>query len=86
MGKSKESKNPQLDAKHLAEILLKAEYIDKKSFYLHSFLRGLVVGAGGVIGATLLITVLIWILSLFDTVPFIGPFIDNTRDTIQQKR
>lgn len=80
------SKNPQLDAKHLAEVLLKAEYIDKKSFYLHSFLRGMVVGAGGVLGATLLIAVLLWILSLFDTVPLIGPTVDNARTTIEQRQ
>lgn len=78
-------KNPQLDAKHLAEVLIRAEYIDKKSFYLHSFFRGVLVGAGGVIGATVLVAILLWILSLFDTVPLIGPVLDNARTAIEQK-
>ncbi|HET7673197.1 MAG TPA: DUF5665 domain-containing protein [Candidatus Saccharimonadales bacterium] len=79
-------KNPELDAKYLAEILVKARYIDKKSFYINSFIRGVLVGAGGVIGATVLIAILLWVLSLFDTVPLIGPIIDNARETIQQQR
>lgn len=72
-----------MDAAHLAEVLIKAEYIDKRSFYIHNFLRGVVVGAGTVLGATLVIAILVWVLSLFDTVPLIGPFIDNARQTIQ---
>jgi hypothetical protein len=74
----------QFDAAHLAEVLIKAEYIDKRSFYLHNFLRGVVVGAGTVIGATVVIAAVLWILSIFDTVPFIGPFIDNIRETIER--
>ncbi len=75
----------QIDAAHLAEVLIKAEYVDKRSFYIHNFLRGVVVGAGTVLGATVLIAILLWFLSIFDTVPLIGPFIDNARQTIEQK-
>lgn len=78
-------KKEKIDAAHLAEILMKADYIDRKSLYFHSFIRGILVGAGGVIGATVLIGVIIWILSLFDTVPLVGPFFDNTRETIEQR-
>lgn len=74
-----------MDAAHLAEVLIKAEYIDKKSFYLHNFLRGVVVGAGTVLGATVVIALLLWVLSIFDTVPLIGPVIDNARQTIEQR-
>lgn len=74
----------KLDAARLTEVLLKAEYVDRKSYYLHNFLRGVVVGAGTVIGATVLIALLLWILSIFDTVPFIGPFVNHTRTTIEQ--
>lgn len=75
----------EIDATRLTDLLLRAEAVDKKSFYLHTFLRGILVGAGGVIGATLLIAILLWVLSIFDTVPLIGPLIENTRDTIEQK-
>lgn len=84
MSDKKEDKKQQLDATQLAEILMKAEQVDRKSFYLHSFLRGLLAGAGTVIGATVLIALLLWILSFFDTVPLIGPTVDNVRHSIQE--
>ncbi len=83
--KPQDNKKLEIDAKRLTDLLLRADYVDKKSLYTQSFLRGLLTGAGGVLGATLLIAILLWLLSLFDTVPLIGPFIENTRDTIQQK-
>lgn len=76
-------RNHQDVAKAL-EILFATEYIDQKKLYLHNFLRGMAFSAGGVIGATLLIALLIWFLSLFDQVPLVGPFFENTRETIQQ--
>lgn len=76
----------QMDAQHLAEVLIKAEYIDKRSFYIHNFLRGVVVGAGTVLGATVVIAALLWVLSLFDTVPVIGPYIEDTKQTIRQDK
>lgn len=83
--KSEENKRLEIDAKRLTDLLLRADHVDTKSFYIQSFLRGLLTGAGGVVGATLLVAILLWILSLFDTVPLIGPFIESTRDTIQRK-
>jgi hypothetical protein len=80
----KDQKQKELDLQKALEVLFASEYINKHKLYLHNFLRGIFFGAGGVIGATLLIAFLLWILSIFDTVPLIGPFIDNTRSTIQQ--
>lgn len=80
-----ENNKIQMDATRLTELLMKAEYVDRRSFYLHGFLRGVVAGAGTVLGATVLIALLLWILSFFDTVPLIGPFIDQTRQTIQHR-
>lgn len=84
--KDKKENKQQMDAAHLTEVLLKAEYVDRKSYYLHNFLRGVVVGAGTVLGATVLIALLLWILALFDTVPLIGPTVDNARQTIEQHK
>lgn len=80
------SKNTKIDAAHLSELLMKAEYVDRKSFYLHGFFRGIAAGAGTVLGATVVIALLLWVLSLFDTVPLIGPTIDHARQTIEQKK
>jgi hypothetical protein len=66
------------------EILFATDYIDKKKLYVSNFLRGMAFSAGGVIGATIVIGLLIWILSLFDNIPLIGPLFENTRETIEQ--
>jgi len=58
-------------------------YVSKKEGLLFSFYRGLVTGAGAFIGGTLVISVVLWILSLFNTVPFIGHIIDNVSRTLQ---
>jgi len=39
-----------------------------------SFVRGIFTGLGTVIGATLVVALLLWVVSLFVTVPFIGEF------------
>jgi hypothetical protein len=40
-------------------------------------------GFGGVIGATLVVALVIWLLSIFGNLPLIGDFFDSTKDTIQ---
>ena len=47
-----------------------------------SFLKGIAVGLGGVLGATIVVALLLWILSLFGELPWIGDFFRSTRDTI----
>ena len=42
------------------EILFTTHFIDKKRLYWENFLRGMFFGAGGVIGATVLIGLLLW--------------------------
>lgn len=65
------------------EILFTADYISKRKLYWENFLRGMAFSAGGVIGATVIITLLLWILSIFDNIPLIGPVFNNTKNTIQ---
>ena len=68
------------------EVLFAADFIDKKKLYIENFIRGIALGAGTVIGATVLVTLVLWVLSLFDTVPLIGPLFDSTGETIKQNR
>ena len=68
------------------EILFATDYIDKKKLYISNFLRGMAFSAGGIIGATIVIGILIWVLSLFDNIPLIGPLFENTRETIEQSK
>lgn len=61
-------------------------YIDRNTMYKMSFLKGIVAGLGGVIGATIVLGLLLWILSLFDETPLVGPLFDNIQQTIESKK
>ena len=78
-------KNPKEVAKAL-EVLFASDYIDTKRLHWENFVRGMFFGAGGVIGATVFIAIIVWFLSIFDSVPLIGPLFDNTKETIQQSQ
>lgn len=56
---------------------------DRKGLYRTAFLKGIVTGLGGVIGATLVIVILAWILSLLGQIPFVGPIFESVERTIQ---
>lgn len=58
-------------------------YLDAAKSYRQSFIKGLFQGFGGVIGATILVALLIWILSFFNELPFIGRITEQVQDTIQ---
>lgn len=57
-------------------------YLDAAKSYKQSFVKGVFQGFGGVIGATVLVALLIWILSLFSSVPLVGRFIDRVEETV----
>lgn len=60
-------------------------YLDRNTMYKMSFLKGVAGGLGGVIGATIVLGLLLWILSFFDETPLIGPLFDNLQQTIESK-
>lgn len=57
---------------------------NKKRFFWMSFIRGLLAGLGGVIGATIVVAIIVWLLSVFGELPVIGDFFNQTKDTLQQ--
>lgn len=74
------------DVAKALEILFAAGYVDRKKLYWENFVRGIFFAIGGVIGATVVVALLVWFLSLFDQAPVIGPYIDDTKNTIQQTK
>lgn len=56
-----------------------------KGFYKTAFLRGIATGFGGVVGATVVVALLLWVLSFFDSIPIIGGFVDSIQSTIDQQ-
>lgn len=59
-------------------------YVTKKQALSFSFLKGLATGAGAFLGGTLVIGLLLWLLSLFDQVPFVGEIIESARQNLQK--
>jgi hypothetical protein len=45
-------------------------------------MRGLFFGFGSVLGATVLVAIMIWLLSFFSDIPFIGDIVVAVRDSI----
>lgn len=63
-----------------------SDVVPGKGYYRSAFLKGVVGGFGGVIGATLLIGLLLWSLSFFTTVPVLGRFVQNIQHSLQVKK
>lgn len=61
-------------------------YINKNQTYKMSFLKGIVTGLGGVVGATIVVGLLVWALSLFGEVPLIESITEPIQDTLNTPR
>ncbi len=48
-----------------------------------SLVRGIVTGFGGVLGATVLVALLLWVLSLFNDIPLLGPVLDTIQNMVE---
>ncbi|HEY1835494.1 MAG TPA: DUF5665 domain-containing protein [Candidatus Saccharimonadales bacterium] len=59
--------------------------LNRKVLYRTSFIKGILSGLGGVIGATIGVALLLWLLSLFGQVPFIGHFVESVKHTLQNR-
>lgn len=64
--------------------LYETGYLNKKTAYKQTFIKGILAGLGGVIGATLMVAILLWFLSLFNEIPFLGPVTNSIQNTIQK--
>lgn len=57
-------------------------YVNKKQALLFTFYKGIASGFGVIIGGTIVIALLVWILSQFGQVPGIGHFVNTIQQTI----
>lgn len=56
----------------------------RKQVYAMNFLRGIFFGVGSVLGGTLIIAIIVWLLSLLTDIPGgIGDFIQYVVDVVQ---
>lgn len=61
-------------------------YRNRRQIYKMNFVRGIFFGLGSVLGGTVVIAVLIWILSWFVDFPLIGQYFKELMHTVQQGR
>lgn len=66
----------------MVESIYLTGYIDKNQMYKMSFIKGLVTGLGGVIGATIVVGIIIWLLSLFNYTP-LKPVFEPVTETLK---
>jgi hypothetical protein len=59
-------------------------YVNRRRSLGFSFLKGLASGAGVFIGGTLVITLFVWMLSLFDQVPFLDGLIRAIKSSLER--
>ena len=76
--------NNERGARHqLIEELFNDFYSSRHQVYWMNFTRGLFFGFGTLLGGTVLVAFLIWILGQFDSLPFIGEYIRNIISTMK---
>lgn len=73
------------DLGHMLENIYESGYIDRNQSYKMSFIKGMLSGLGGVIGATIVVGLLLWILSLFSSVPLAKRLVKNIQNTVQSQ-
>lgn len=78
---SKKNKELEETAKAI-QTIIESGYSSHHRVYKVNFIRGIFFGLGSALGATAILAVLIWIISLFSEVPLIGDFIDAINNTV----
>lgn len=82
----KKAKQKQSDYEKIGrtmESIVLFGYANKARLFYTNFLRGLFFGMGSALGATILIGLVIYILSLFSEIPLVGGFFEKLQTTIE---
>jgi len=69
--------------REMLEELFQDFYAHRYKLYLMNFVRGLMFGLGSALGATVIVALLLWTLSWFNEVPFIGDFARTVQHSIE---
>lgn len=72
--------------RELFEELFNDHYRYRGRIYFVNFVRGIFFGFGSVLGATLVVSLLIWLLSLFSDAPLVNGLFESIRGSITSPR
>lgn len=78
----------KVDAKVAAqalEYLMVTQFVSRRKLYIENFFRGIFFSIGTVIGAAVAVTIILWILSLFDGLPFIQNISESIENTFNNR-
>lgn len=71
----------------LLEELFNDFHKSRRQVYLMNFFRGIFFGFGSVLGATLLVAIVVWLLGQFgDIFPPLADFLNNLIESMQRRR
>lgn len=58
---------------------------NRKKFFLYSFIHGLLIGFGSVLGASLLVALFIFLLKQIEFAPIVGDFVQSILENISTR-
>ena len=74
-------------ARHnLIEELFYDFHKSRAQVYKMNFIRGIFFGLGSVLGGTIIVAIIIWILSWFVNFPGVGDYFQQLQDTLNQSQ
>ena len=80
--KSDQAKGAQ---KTMLEELFNDYYIRRRDVYKMNFFRGIFFGLGSVLGGTVVVALIIWLLSLFVDFPLVGSLLQDVKNSIHTR-
>lgn len=72
--------------REILEDLFNDMYRDRHKVYVMNFVRGIFFGLGSVLGGTVVVALVVWILSFFVNIPWIGDTVQNTQQKIENSQ
>lgn len=67
------------------EDLYENYYGKRREIYMMNLVRGIFFGFGSVIGGTIVVALLLWILSALEFVPFVDGLVDGAQKSLQSR-
>lgn len=76
----------QAETRGFLEDLFDDYYRQRYKVYKMNLIRGVFFGFGSVIGGTLVIALLLWLLTFTSDIPFIGDFSQKVQNSIESRK